>query len=56
VKSEKIFLEGFETVPELLSGLKKYLEFYNFEKPHQSSGGETPAEIYCGRVVVKKVA
>ena len=26
VKYEKIFLEEFETVPELLSGLKKYFE------------------------------
>ena len=34
VKYEKIFLEEFVTVPELLSGLKEYFEFYNFEKPH----------------------
>ena len=36
VKYEKIFLEEFETVQELLSGLKEYFEFYNFEIPHQS--------------------
>ena len=34
VKYEKIFLEEFETVQELLSGLKEYFEFYNFERPH----------------------
>jgi putative transposase len=49
-------LEEFETVPELLSGLKEYFEFYNFERPHQSLVGKTPAEIYLERDVVKKVA
>ena len=55
VKYERIFLEEFETVPELLSGLKEYFEFYNFERPHQSLVGKKPAEIYCGRDVVKNV-
>jgi len=35
-KVRTIFLEEFETVPELLSGLKEYFEFYNLESPHQS--------------------
>ncbi len=34
VKYEKIFLEEFETVKELIAGLKEYFEFYNFERPH----------------------
>ena len=41
VKYEKIFLEEFETVRELLSWLKEYFEFYNFERPHQSLVGKT---------------
>jgi putative transposase len=56
VKYEKIFLEEFETVPELLSGLKEYFEFYNFERPHQSLVGKTPAEIYWGSEVARKAA
>ncbi len=40
VKYEKIFLEEFGTVPQLLSGLKEYFEFYNFERPHQSLVGK----------------
>ena len=34
VKYEKIFLEEFLTVAELLSRLKEYFEFYNFRRPH----------------------
>ena len=56
VKYEKIFLKEFETVVELLSGLKEYFEFYNSERTHQSLAGKTPAEIYWGRDVVKKAA
>jgi len=56
VKYEKIFLEEFETVPKLLAGLKEYFEFYNFERPHQSFSGKTPAEIYWGEEVTQKAA
>jgi len=48
--------EEFETVWELLSGLKEYFEFYNFDSSHQSLVGKKPAEIYWGRDVVKKAA
>ena len=40
----------------ILSGLKEYFEFYNFERPHQSLVGKTPAEIYWGSEVAKKAA
>jgi putative transposase len=56
VKYEKIFLEEFETVPKLFAGLKEYFEFYNFERPHQSFSGKTPAEIYWGDEVAKMAA
>ena len=53
---EKIFLEDYEIVPELLSRLKNYFKFYNFERPHQSLAGKTPVEIYWGREVTRKAA
>ena len=56
VKYEKIFLEEFETVTELIAGLKEYFEFYNFERPHQSFSGRTPAEVYWGEEVAKMAA
>jgi putative transposase len=44
MKYEKIFFEDFETVLELLAGLKEYFEFHNFNRPHQSFSGKTPVE------------
>ena len=34
----------------------EYFKFYNFERPHQSLVGKTPAEIYWGSEVAKKAA
>jgi transposase InsO family protein len=34
------------TVPELRSGLKRYFEFYNQERLHQSLGYKTPREVH----------
>ena len=56
VKYEKIFLEEFETVTELITGLKEYFEFHNFERPHQSFLGKTPAEVYWGEEVAQMAA
>ena len=56
VKYEKIFLEEFETVAKLITGLKEYFKFYNFERPHQSFEGKTPAEVYWGEKVAQRAA
>jgi len=56
VEKTKIFLEEFETVTELITGLKEYFEFYNFERPHQSFSGKTPAEVYWGEKVAHQMA
>ena len=33
-------------MPELESGLAAYFRFYDEERPHQSLGYRTPAEVY----------
>lgn len=46
LKYEKIYLDEFESPRELRRAIKEYLDFYNFERPHQSLGYQTPASIY----------
>ena len=46
VKYEDIYIKDYEAVPELESGLAAYFRFYDEERPHQSLGYRTPAEVY----------
>ena len=56
LKEFRSWFEEFETVTELIAGLKEYFEFYNFERPHQSFSGKTPAEVYWREEVFKMAA
>ncbi len=46
VKYEDIYLKGYETVPALAAGLDDYFQLYNFDRPHQSLGYRTPADVH----------
>jgi putative transposase len=46
VKYEDIYLKGYETVPALAGGLGDYFQLYNFDRPHQSLGYRTPADVH----------
>lgn len=48
VKYEKMYLQEWDTVREVKRALVDYFRFYNYERPHQSLGGKTPASIYLG--------
>ena len=46
MKYEDIYLKGYETVPALAAGLSDYFQLYNFDRPHQSLGYRTPADVH----------
>ena len=46
VKHEDVYLKGYATMPELLTGLTEYFMFYNTERTHQSLGYDTPDQVY----------
>lgn len=46
LKYEEVYLKEYADIAQLKSSLKQYFEFYNYERPHQSHNGLTPAEIY----------
>jgi putative transposase len=48
VKYEDIYIQGYDTVPELHRGLARYFAFYNHERLHQSLDYRTPAAVYQG--------
>jgi len=48
VKYEHIYIYRHESVPELENGLRRYFQFYNLQRPHQSFDYQTPAQVYFG--------
>lgn len=53
VKYEDIYLWSYSDGWELETGLKKYFNFYNQERPHQSLRYKTPKEIYQSNEHIK---
>ncbi len=56
VKYEEIYTKEYKSVDELRKSLKKYFDFYNFERPHQSFDAQTPAEMYHRQCSIKVAA
>lgn len=46
VKYEEVYLKDYEHVLAARENLAEYFAFYNHERPHQSLGYRTPANIY----------
>jgi len=56
VKYEEVYLKDYASVTELRQSLKRYFEFYNHERPHQSFDANTPAEVYHGQASTRLAA
>jgi putative transposase len=48
VKYEEVYLHAYTNVSEARAGLRCYMDFYNYERPHQALGYQTPAAFYDG--------
>jgi len=46
VKQEEVYLKDYENAREAELELKRYFEFYNNERVHQSLGYRSPVEVY----------
>lgn len=46
VKYEEVYLNDYASPREARLGLARYFQFYNFERPHQALGYQTPAQVY----------
>jgi len=46
VKYEEVYLNEYASPREAKQSLSRYFQFYNHERPHQSLGYCTPAELY----------
>jgi len=46
LKYEEVYINDYESVRDAKEGIKRYMSFYNWERPHQSLSYKTPAEVY----------
>ena len=46
VKYEDIYIKDYDHIPELMTGLTTYFQFYDEERPHQSLDYQTPGAVY----------
>lgn len=48
VKYEEVYLHAYESVSEARTGLGRYFDFYNRDRPHQALGYQTPEAFHRG--------
>jgi len=56
VKYEEVYLNEYADVWQATASLARYFDFYNHERPHQSLGYKTPAEVYGQSALTKSRA
>ena len=54
VKQEEVYLKEYGDVWEAEESLRKYFNFYNYRRPHQSLDYKTPFEIYQKGLKIKE--
>jgi putative transposase len=51
LKYEEVYLKAYQDASVARAEISKYIGFYNTERPHQSLGYNTPAEVYYTNTV-----
>ena len=46
LKYEEVYLHAYRDLVEARAGIARYIGFYNFERPHQALGYQTPNGFY----------
>jgi len=46
LKYEEVYLKAYENIREARSSIAEWIRFYNFDRPHQALGYQTPWEVY----------
>jgi putative transposase len=55
VKQEEIYINPYDNLEELRTRVDKFVNFYNYQRPHQSLDYMTPSQIYYEDINKRKV-
>lgn len=50
IKYEEVYIKRYETGLDACNGLRRYMHYYNEERPHTALDHHTPREVYAGRI------
>lgn len=53
VKYEEVYLTAYADLREAWTGIGRWMRYYDFERPHQALGYQTPMQVYRTRVIEK---
>ena len=56
LKYECVFLNAFESGSETRTGIGRWIDYYNHQRPHSSFAGRTPDEVYATLEMTEKLA
>ena len=56
LKYECVYLHAFETGSEAKAGIRKWLAYYNAERPHSTHGILTPDEVHASKTEPMRMA
>ena len=57
IKYEEVYLHAYDSVKDAKTGLARYINFYNTERPHSSLDKKTPEEFYFATLpAIKRAA
>jgi putative transposase len=56
IKYEEVYLRAYDSVADARKSIGRYLEFYNFKRPHQSLDGSTPDQVYFTKLPLREAA
>ena len=54
-KQEEIYLNPPDNIKDLKQGIDKFINFYNYQRPHQSLNYKTPSQIYHNDDNMRKI-
>lgn len=54
IKYEDIYIKEYEDGKALFQGLLEYMQFYNYERKHQSLSNLTPNQVFNERLPITK--
>ena len=56
IKYEDVYIKGYENVVDCAKGIEAFIRRYNDVREHSSLDGQTPSDVYFGRVVLNGAA